>query len=158
MTKKSVARRVRVSNDVFIGEVARMLKEEGRSSVTFVVRGVSMHPFLADGRDKVVLVPPMPPRVGQVVLAEVSPGVFALHRIIKTEGDIVTMRGDGNLLWRTETFTSDKIIGTAKAFIRKGRYVPTDGRLWKCYSAVWHALRPVRRIIVAFYRRIILKF
>lgn len=158
MKQEAATRKVRVSNDVFIGEVARMLNEEGRSSVTFVVRGVSMHPFLANGRDKVVLVPPMKPQVGQVVLAEVSPGVFALHRIIRIEGNNVTMRGDGNLLWRTETFTSDKIIGTAKAFIRKGRYVPTDGKLWKRYSAVWHALRPVRRIIVAFYRRIILKF
>ena len=138
-------------------EVVRLFREEGRKSVTFTVYGRSMHPFLGDGRDKVVLVPPTEPQVGQVILAEVLPQIYALHRIIKIDGDTIIMQGDGNPNWLTETFTKDKIVGTATAFIRKGKQVSTDSLIWKRYSAVWAFFKPVRRWLLAFYRRIILK-
>ena len=64
------------------------------------------------------------------------------------------MRGDGNPLWMTEDFTQEKIIGIAAGFIRKGKHVSTDSRKWRCYSAVWGALKPLRRILLAIYRRI----
>lgn len=150
-------RQIRVKNHVFMQEVVRRFRQEGRKSVTFTVYGVSMHPFLGSGRDKVVLAPPAEPRVGQVVLAEVQPQRYALHRIIKIEGDIITMRGDGNPLRMVEQFTADKLVGTAEAFIRKGKYVSTNSKLWRYYSATWQACNPARRWLLAFYRRIILK-
>ncbi len=148
---------LKVENHAFMQEVVRLFREEGRRSVTFTVYGRSMHPFLGDGRDKVVLVPPTEPEVGQVVLAEVYPQIYALHRIIKIEGEIITMQGDGNPNRLIETFSKDKIVGTATAFIRKGKRVSTNSRLWRNYSALWHALKPCRRWLLAFYRRIILK-
>ncbi len=33
----------------------------------------------------------------------------------------------------------------------------TDGWKWKTYSWVWMRLRPIRRYLLAFYRRIWLK-
>lgn len=144
----------RVNNHLFMQEITRMFRQEGKKSVTFIVRGFSMRPFLEDGRDKVVLVPPREPKIGDVVLAEISEKRYALHRVIKVENGIYTMRGDGNPLSMTEQFTQDKIIGLADGFIRKGKFVSTDSRQWRCYSAVWNILKPLRRILLAIYRRI----
>lgn len=144
----------RVNNHLFMQEITRMFRQEGKKSVTFIVRGFSMRPFLEDGRDKVVLVPPREPKIGDVVLAEISEKRYALHRVIKVENGIYTMRGDGNPLRMTEQFTQDKIIGLADGFIRKGKFVSTDSRQWRCYSAVWNILKPLRRILLAIYRRI----
>lgn len=144
----------RVNNHLFMQEITRMFRQEGKKSVTFIVRGFSMRPFLEDGRDKVVLSPPREPKIGDVVLAEISEKRYALHRVIKVENGIYTMRGDGNPLRMTEQFTQDKIIGLADGFIRKGKFVSIDSRQWRCYSAVWNILKPLRRILLAIYRRI----
>ncbi len=152
MNNEQPIRRIQVSNAVFMQEIRRMFNEEGRKSVTFTVRGFSMRPFLENGRDKVVLAPPMPPQVGQVVLAEYAPKRYALHRIIVIDGDRVIMQGDGNRLSQTETFTTDKLIGTAIAFIRKGKRVSTDSKCWKRYSAFWMRCRRLRNIFLFIYR------
>ena len=61
----------RVNNHLFMQEIRRLFNEEGKKSVTFIVRGFSMRPFLENGRDKVILVPPRKPKIGDVVLAEI---------------------------------------------------------------------------------------
>lgn len=154
---KEEKKQIKVDNHTFMQEVARRFREEGRKSVTFTVYGTSMHPFLGNGRDKVVLTPPVKPRPGQVVLAEVMPKRYALHRIIKIDGDTITMRGDGNPLFMKEQFTTDKLVGTAEGFIRKGKYVSTSSKLWRFYSATWKLCTPARRLLLIIYRRIILK-
>lgn len=143
----------RVNNHQFMQEITRAFRD-GKKSVIFVVRGFSMRPFLENGRDKVILTPPRQARIGDVVLAEVREQTYALHRVIKIENGTYTMRGDGNPLWMTEQFTQDKIIGIADGFIRKGKEVSTDSCKWKLYSATWNALKPLRRILLAIYRRL----
>ena len=144
----------RVDNHIFMQEIRRLFNENGKKSVTFVVRGISMHPFLESDRDKVVLIPPRTPRVGDIVLAEVAKETYALHRVIKIEGDTYTMRGDGNPLWMKEKFREENIVGIAEAFIRKGKLVATSSRKWRWYSTMWKLLTPMRRLILAIYRRI----
>ena len=85
----------RVNNHVFMQEIRRLFNEDGKKNVTFVVRGMSMRPFLDDGRDKVILAPPRKPRKGDVVLAEFTAKRYALHRVIAIKDGIYTMRGDG---------------------------------------------------------------
>ena len=143
----------RVNNHLFMQEITRVFGQ-GKKSVTFVVRGFSMRPFLEDGRDKVILAPPREPKIGDVVLAEVKKETYALHRVIKKENGVYTMRGDGNPLWMTEQFTQEKIVGIANGFIRKGKEVSTSSRKWRYYSAIWNFLKPLRRILLAIYRRI----
>ena len=144
----------RVNNHLFMQEITRMFREQGKKSVTFVVRGFSMRPFLEDGRDKVILAPPREPKIGDVVLAEVREQTYALHRVIKIEDNIYTMRGDGNPLKMTETFTADRIVGIAEAFVRKGKTVSIHSFKWRFYSTVWNTLKPIRRILLAIHRRI----
>lgn len=144
----------RVSNHIFMQDIRKQFGEEGKKSVTFVVRGTSMHPFIESDRDKVVLTPPRTPKIGDVVLAEVRKETYALHRVIKIENGQYTMRGDGNPLWMKESFTEEDIVGIASAFIRKGKLVSTDSRKWRCYSRLWSIMSPIRRILLAIYRRI----
>ena len=84
-----------MANEVFLPQVVALL-HEGHTA-TLPLRGRSMRPFLEDGRDKALLQLTDEPRVGDAVLAEISPGHFVLHRIIKIENGKVTLRGDGNL-------------------------------------------------------------
>ena len=150
-------RHKRVDNHSFMQEIRRMFNEEGRKSVTFVVRGASMNPFLASGRDKVILAPPRSPKIGDVVLAEFKERVYALHRVIDFKDGTYTMRGDGNPLSMTELFTEEKIVGIAEAFIRKGKRIDTTSTKWRLYSSTWKTLSPFRRVLLAIYRRIIVK-
>lgn len=148
------AKRIEVENHLLMQEITRMFKERGKESVTIVVKGYSMRPFLENGRDKVVLAPPRTPQIGDVVLARVGEKRYALHRVIRISGGTYTMQGDGNPLGMTEEFTEPDIIGVAKGFIRKGRLVSTESRKWRRYSAAWAFLKPLRRILLAIYRRI----
>ena len=153
MTESSF-RTKQVDNHSFMLGIKRLFATSGKKSVTFVVRGFSMRPFLDDGRDKVVLVPPRTPKIGDVVLAEIAERRYALHRVIKIEGDTYTMRGDGNPLSMKEQFKQENIVGLADGFIRKGKFVSVNSRKWRCYSAMWRLLTPFRRILLAIYRRL----
>ncbi len=147
---------VKFSNSEFLPEVVRML-DEGHT-VTLRLRGFSMRPFLEDGRDKALLIKAVNPKKGDAVLAEVGNRHYVLHRIIRIEGDQVTLRGDGNL--GVEHCTLADIKGFAIGFYRKGRsnLDRTNSAKWRVYSFFWTALYPIRRYLLAFYRRIWLKF
>lgn len=113
-----------------------------------------MRPFLEDNRDKALLAKPDEVKIGDVVLAEISNGVYVLHRIvgIDTRQDIITLRGDGNI--NNETCRMENVKAIAKGFYRKGRdkLDSTDGRKWKTYSYIWTRLYPIRRYLLYLYR------
>jgi hypothetical protein len=132
------------------------LLNEGHT-VTLRLRGFSMRPFLEDGRDKALLTKAVSPKVGDPVLAEIEPKHFVLHRIISIQGDNVVLRGDGNL--GVEHCKLGDVKGAVIGFYRKGRSKldRTDGRKWRTYSWIWTRLYPIRRYLLAFYRRIWLR-
>jgi len=136
-------------NDVFLPFVVEQLKDG--HTVTLPLRGRSMRPFLEDGRDKALLTLADHPKVGDAVLAEISKGVFVLHRIIKIDGLNVTLRGDGNL--GNEYCSLSDIRAKAIGFYRKGRQTPdrTDGLKWRVYSWWWMRLYPIRRYLLFIF-------
>lgn len=137
---------MRFANDIIIPEIKTLI-DEGQT-VTFTVRGRSMRPMIEGDRDSVVLVPCQGEiKKGDVILAEFAPQRYALHRIIGVDGDILTMRGDGNLIG-TETFHRSKVVGRAEAFIRKGKRLSMQSRKWRIYSALWTRLLPLRRYLL----------
>lgn len=146
---------VKMANSVLLPEIVKLL-DEGHT-VTLRLRGFSMRPFLEDGRDKALLTKAVNPKVGDPVLAEIEPKHFVLHRIVSIEGDNVVLRGDGNL--GTERCQLADVKGAVIGFYRKGRQHldRTDGRKWRIYSWVWTHLYPIRRYLLAFYRRIWLR-
>lgn len=147
-------RTIHIENHVLMQEIIRMFNELGKESATLTVRGYSMRPFLEDRRDKVILAPPRKPEIGDVVLAKIAENRYAMHRVIKIENEIYTMQGDGNPTYMSETFREADIVGIAQAFIRKGKVITTTSTTWRIYSATWRILKPLRRILLAIYRRI----
>ena len=147
---------IALPNALFIPEIKRAIAEG--HTTTFRDRGYSMRWFLEDRRDKVVLAPCKEVKVGDVVLAEIQKDKYVLHRVIQKEGEHLTLMGDGNV-YGTETSNTSNVIGIAIGFLRKGRDVmdTTDGKKWIIYSFFWLRLKPIRRYILAFYRRIWIK-
>lgn len=135
-----------------INEVERLINSG--LSITLPVRGNSMVPFIAGGRDSVILEKPRLPKRGDVVLARLDGGRYVLHRIIRVDGERVTLMGDGNITGVEECTATD-----IKA--RTTHVVGPDGKkrdlytLWRrMASRLWSGLCPVRTQILAIYRRL----
>lgn len=146
---------IQFSNSIIMPEIVNMLNEG--HTVTLRLRGYSMQPFLEDGRDKALLKKPVTIKNGDPVLAEISKGMYVLHRIIKMEGNSLILRGDGNI--STEVCHISDIKGIAIGFYRKGRdkIDLTDGIKWRIYSFFWTALFPLRRYLLFLYRHCMIK-
>lgn len=145
-------REVTFKNSILIPAVLKLINEG--HTVTLPLKGFSMRPFLEDGRDKALLAKVGKLRVGDPVLAIIDHQRYVLHRIVKIEDDNVTLLGDGNL--HPEHCKTSDIEASVIGFYRKGRTTldPIAGRKWKTYSTVWMRLRPIRRWLLAFYRRV----
>ena len=131
-------------NNRLLAEVAGLLREG--KTVTIPVRGNSMRPFLADGRDSVVLqrgdVGRLKP--SDVVLATVRGGqTWVLHRIVARRGNRLTLQGDNNR--ETEAADVKDVAGVATAMVRKGVTYPVDGWQWRLYSRGWMTRMACRR-------------
>ena len=129
---------------------------ENGHTVTLQLKGVSMRPFLENDRDVAMLTKPGQARVGDPVLAEIRPGHYVLHRIREINGEDLVLMGDGNL--GCENCKVSDIRASVIAFYRKGskKMDRIDGWKWRTYSWIWTRLPiyPVRRYLLAFYRRI----
>ena len=149
---KTGTRTIEIPNAILIPEIIKYL-EQGHT-VTLPLKGFSMRPFLESNRDMALLTSPKNIKVGDPVLAEIAPKQYVLHRIISINGEHVTLLGDGNLT--PEHCLLSNIKASIEGFYRKGRKKldRTDGRKWKLYSKIWITLRPLRRWLLAFYRRI----
>lgn len=145
---------MQIPNAILIPEIIRLL-DEGHT-VTLRLRGYSMRPFLEDDRDVALLVKAETVKVGDPVLAEVSPRHYVFHRIVAIEGEAVTLRGDGNLA--EEHCRLKDVKAGAIGFYRKGRKTMdrTDSWKWKAYSYCWTRLYPIRRYLLAIHRRLVL--
>lgn len=142
-----------IPNAILMPEIALLLSQ-GRT-VTIPLKGNSMRPYLVHRRDKALLVLPGELKVGDVVLAEVRPRHYVLHRIVCIEqknGDsILTLRGDGN--FGTETCLASKVIAKARAFYRKGsdeaEYVTSFS--YRAYTWFWMHTLPLRRYLLKIH-------
>lgn len=148
---------VSLPNELFIPKVREFL-DEGMPFVTFRVRGISMRPFLEHERDCVALVLPKEIKVGDVILAEVEPQHYVLHRVIIRQGDDLVLKGDGNVKG-IETCMVKDVVALAVGFYRKGRRKAdlVTGWKWRTYSWIWMHTMCMRRYLLAAHRRIWLK-
>jgi hypothetical protein len=146
---------IQIPNDILIPKIKEVL--DRGATATLRVKGYSMRLFLENERDLVTLKKPVCSllKPGDVVLAEDKPRHYVLHRIIKREGDNLILKGDGNV-YGIEKCTVSNVIGIVTHFHRKGRNTPdaVTGWKWRTYSFIWLALSPIRRYILAIYRRI----
>ena len=106
------------NTDNNIIEEAVRLVEDG-VSVTLPVGGHSMLPFIIGGRESVILQKPAQTKIGDVILAWVVPGRWVVHRVIRIEGEHVTLMGDGNLSGTESCTLGDVVL----AWVVPGRWV-----------------------------------
>lgn len=140
-------------NDVLLPAVGEIVSEGG--SVTLRTKGMSMLPFIIGERDCVLLVRPEALKVGDIVLARVSNGAFVLHRIFAEEGDTLILMGDGNLAGKESCCRKD-VLAQAVAIIKEnGKEVDCTSGMHRFKARIWRLLMPVRRYLLAIYRRII---
>ena len=120
--------------------------------VIISVKGYSMRPFLEHLRDRVQLAPWTALAVGDAVLAEIAPGHFVLHRIIKIEGEQLTLMGDGNIRG-TEQCTVSDVCGLVLQYIRpNGNILQADDPRLKRQIKLWRRLLPIRRLLLFIYK------
>ena len=145
-----------MTDELIIQEAVRLVQDG--VSVTFPVKGRSMLPFIFGGRESVILQKPSSLQRGQVVLAQVGPDRYVVHRIIKIEPDRITLMGDGNICG-TESCTPSNVLAIATHVVDekgKRRTLESKGQMFK--ARVWYVIRPLRRIILAVLRRTCKKY
>ena len=140
-------------NHVLLPEVCDLLKQGSR--VELMTKGNSMLPFIVGDRDSVVLIQSPAVRVGDIVLAQIHPGHYVLHRVRSMEDGRITLQGDGNLCG-TENCRPEDICGTAIRILQPRREVDCNDPRWRRRVQRWIALPyMVRRYYLAIYRRLI---
>ncbi len=143
-----------IDNEVFFAEIVQQIRAGKR--VVMTARGNSMRPFITDLKDKLILSPFVKEdlQIGQSVLARCTDGRIVLHRIVKREGDVLTLRGDGN--WNQwETTTIHDVEALLYGIIRKNKTYLCSGKTWRFYSWCWTTLAPLRRWLLAVDSRIL---
>lgn len=134
-------RKIRTISNREIFAIARDTLLEG-STVRIAVNGESMLPFFRSG--STILLRPVREediRKYNVVMADAG-HAFVVHRIVKIDGDKITLLGDGNI-YGTESVSRDKIYGVVDC-----------SALHLFFAKIWLWLRPVRRFPLAIFRRV----
>ena len=141
-----------MTDNEFIEEAIRLVREG--VSVTLPVNGNSMLPFIIGGKESVILQKPEQLIVGDVVLAWADGYRYVVHRIVRIDGERVTLMGDGNLVGTEHCILNDiKARVTHVVDAKKRTHYLYKG--WRKLAAkVWYWLRPVRRYLLAIYRRL----
>ncbi len=122
--------------------------------VTLPIKGQSMLPFIIGGSESVVLQKPIDPKVGDIVLAWVNGCRYVVHRIIRIEGDSVTLMGDGNVAGTEHCTLADIKARATHAVAANGQKRDLYNRRRTVAARLWYRLRPVRRYLLAIYRRL----
>ena len=141
-----------MTDNEIIEEAVRLAREG--VNVTLPVNGNSMLPFIIGGKESVILHSQGGiVDVGDVVLAWVDGNRYVVHRIIKLDYDRVTLMGDGNLT--TEHCTLNDIKARVTHVVDAKDKTHYLYNRWRMLAArMWYWLRPVRRYLLAIYRRV----
>jgi hypothetical protein len=144
-------RRLTLPNRFIFSQVKEMIAND--AEVTILTKGNSMLPFIIGDKDSVVLRKVDTLNKGDIVLAELPNEHYVLHRIISISGDEVILMGDGNIRG-TEQCKADHIIAKAIAILHNGKSIDCYSRTNRIKANIWRLLLPIRRYILAIYRRL----
>lgn len=162
-TAKYLARAKQYPNEIYIPMICEYLSET--KTVELNLKGNSMRPFLESDRDQGFLLKANGVKKGDVVLAEIEPKHFVLHRIdsisvndVKFKGICflpeadVTLRGDGNPKG-TESCKLKNVKAVCVKVNRNGKIFDLkSSKIWKAYSWWWTHTLALRRYQLALYR------
>lgn len=139
-----------LTNDDFFSAV----KEEISEGLTLRIKpkGESMTPFIVEGRDEIILSMPCECsfRRGCILLAEIGMGRQVAHRVSRVDGEILTLRGDGNLVLTEQCSRSD-VIAEVVAVVCKGRKIKKGSLRWTLFSYLWPSSPFIRKVLLKLY-------
>lgn len=131
------------------------LVDEGSLFVMHVT-GYSMLPLLGYGDDRIVLRRTSPDEdiYRRIAMFRTPDGRIIVHRVLRVENGMVTLRGDGNII-QCEQCRRDEIIGIVESVLREsGRKVSCTTRWWRIRECIWLSQPTiVRRYALAVLRR-----
>lgn len=142
-----------IDNEILIPLIAELLVEGKK--VVFTPSGVSMRPFIEGGCDSVMLYRLPKVQVGDICLVRLNENNhprYVLHRVIRIEGDQITLMGDGNLQGEEHTLRQD-IFGTVVSILS-----PNERRKPLTHGRCWYALRRWRWLGLKVYRHTVVKY
>lgn len=128
------------------------LAENG--TLTYTFSGVSMNPMLKQGRDLFTVKAKTAERCRKydVVLYRRPPSHYVLHRVVKVRKHDYVILGD-NCIAKEYGITDDDILGVLTEFVRAGKRISAENRLYRFYARVWYALYPLRILVKKGRRR-----
>ena len=143
-------------NSVLLKDLLPVMKEVLSQGGEFRVhpQGVSMLPYLREGRDTVILSAfSAPPRRGDLLLYTRPSGTLVLHRVVKVDKDgSLWMRGD-NQYFTEKGIKPEQVLATVKRVLRNGKEVGVNALPSRLYRARRTATYPARRVWRAVARR-----
>lgn len=140
-----------VPNEVFFSHILEEI--DARRAVRIPVKGNSMLPFIRPLTDQVELSELTGQSVtkGNIVLARTNGSNYVVHRIEKVEGEVVTLRGDGNLSVR-ERCDKGNVVAEVTAVYKKGRKISKGSLEWNLARDCWFTSPLLRRFYLGISR------
>ena len=133
--------------------VLKELVEEGKS-VSMLIAGSSMEPFLCHYRDTIFFEKPKREiRKGDMVFYQRESGQYVMHRVCRVKDDGYYMVGDN----QTEIegpLKREQIFALITQVRRKGKMMGPGDFWWEFFAKVWLRLLPVRKPISHLYARL----
>lgn len=128
---------------------------ENGEKAWITVTGMSMYPFLREGRDSVELsgVTYDTVKRGDIVLIKRETGHYVLHRLLKKEKDCFFIIGDAQQ-WVEGPLDPSQLIACVTSIKRGGQIISCDNIILRCAVRTWLALIPYRRKTMQIYYRI----
>ncbi|MGN1419665.1 MAG: nucleotidyltransferase family protein, partial [Acutalibacteraceae bacterium] len=143
----------RVNPEISDSQTVRLMEKELASGkqVKLRITGNSMAPFLADGRDAVLLEEmKKKPRVGDIVFYRRKNGKFILHRVVKTKENFFYAVGDAQSI-KEGPIENRQILAVCTGAVRKGKKIGKRNFIWQFFEKIWSRLVFCRRQILAVY-------
>lgn len=138
---------------VLMPEYEALLREG--AELPLVISGGSMLPFLAPGRDSVLLkAPDRPLHRGDIVFYRRRNGMYVLHRLVRTKNGQCWMVGDAQTQIEGP-LPAECIFAYVTCVQRKGRTERPGTFIWDFFQYVWLAVIPLRRYLIAIIVRIL---
>ena len=138
--------------------MAISLKEEllRSGNVMFTNKGVSMRPFIREGKDLMIIekrTPEMKLKKGDAVLFERPSGALVLHRIYKSEQGGFLILGDNCL--EPEYVEDERVLGLLTAVVRDGKErKDVSDKAYKRKVNFWTGIYPARKLVMRAKRKL----
>ena len=144
-----------VDTESYLG-ILKELVQEGKT-VSLLISGSSMSPFLIHHRDYIYFqAPDRPLKRGDMVFYTRDSGQYVMHRIRKVRkdanGPLYDMIGDGQRLTE-KGIREDQIFGLIISVKRNGKDIHPGDFWWEFFRTFWLFIIPLRRPISILYEK-----